>query len=63
MLHGDGWLIVFDVSGQPIRPTFKSRKIRSPRVVDTNVSGEPAATTFRIEYITSHLKMKTSVSS
>jgi hypothetical protein len=60
MLHGDGWSVVFDVSTQPIRSTFKSR---SPRVVDTNVSGEPAATTFRIEYITFHLMMKTPFSS
>jgi len=31
MLHGDGWSIVSDVSGQPIRPIFKGR---SPRVVN-----------------------------
>ena len=31
MLHGDCWSVVFDVSGQPIRPIFKGR---SPRVVN-----------------------------
>jgi len=61
MLHSDGWSIVFDVSGQPIRSIFKGR---SPRVVNRHQRiGGACWIHLQDKIITSHLKMKTPGSS